>query len=123
MTYLSLRGEGMSGKFEIFLGKNNEFYFRLKAGNGQIILGSEGYTTKANCQNGIASVIKHATDDKRYERKVTGSEKFMFNLKSSNGQIIGTSQLYGTEQARETGINSVKNNAGTAEIVDLTIEK
>ena len=44
MTYLLLRGESMGGKFEIFLGKNDEFYFRLKAGNGQIILGSEGYT-------------------------------------------------------------------------------
>ena len=48
----------MSGKFEIFLAKNNEFYFRLKAGNGEIILGSEGYTTKANCTNGIESVKK-----------------------------------------------------------------
>jgi uncharacterized protein len=40
------------GKFEVKTRKNGEFQFNLKAGNGQVILSSEGYTTKANCLNG-----------------------------------------------------------------------
>jgi uncharacterized protein YegP (UPF0339 family) len=49
-------------KFEIYKDKKGEFRFRLKAGNGQIILASEGYKDKAGCKNGIKSVAKNAPD-------------------------------------------------------------
>jgi len=46
-------------KFEVYQsGKNKEFRFRLKADNGQTILSSEGYASKASCLNGIESVRK-----------------------------------------------------------------
>lgn len=47
-------------KFEIYKDKAGEFRFRLKARNGEIILASEGYKTKASCENGIESVRKNA---------------------------------------------------------------
>ncbi len=49
-------------KFEIYLDKANEFRFRLKARNGEIIAVSEGYSAKAGCKNGIDSVVKNAPD-------------------------------------------------------------
>ena len=49
-------------KFEMYKDKAGEFRFRLKARNGQIIAVSEGYTTKASCENGIASVQKNAPE-------------------------------------------------------------
>jgi len=49
-------------KFEVYNDKAGEFRFRLKAGNGQIIATGEGYTTRANCINGIESVKKNAPD-------------------------------------------------------------
>ena len=49
-------------KFEMYVDKAGEFRFRLKATNGQIIAVSEGYTSKAGCENGIASVKKNAAD-------------------------------------------------------------
>ena len=49
-------------KYEIYADKAGEFRFRLKAKNGEIIATSEGYKTKASCQNGIASVGKNAPD-------------------------------------------------------------
>ena len=58
------------GKFSIKTGKNGELYFNLKAGNGQIILASEGYKSKSACDNGIESVKKNSSDDARFERKV-----------------------------------------------------
>jgi uncharacterized protein YegP (UPF0339 family) len=42
----------------------------------------------------------------------------MFNLKATNGQVIGTSELYESTAARENGIESVKKNAPDAEIVE-----
>lgn len=49
-------------KFEVYKDKKGEFRFRLKATNGQIIAVSEGYTTLANCLNGVESVKKNAPD-------------------------------------------------------------
>ena len=92
--------------------------FDLKAGNGQVILTSEVYTTKAACQNGIDSVKKNAPDDAKYERKGSTNGKPMFNLKAGNGQIIGTSELYESVAARENGIESVKKNAPDADVVE-----
>jgi len=37
------------GKFVIKTRTNGEYQFNLKAGNGEIILTSEGYTSKASC--------------------------------------------------------------------------
>lgn len=47
----------MAGKFEINRAKDGQFYFNLKARNGQVILTSEMYTTKANTHSGITSVM------------------------------------------------------------------
>ncbi|RYG89671.1 DUF1508 domain-containing protein [Loktanella sp. IMCC34160] len=110
----------MAGKFEIYKDKAGEFRFRLKAGNGEIILASEGYKAKASCENGIASVRKNAPDDKRYERKETKSGGHMFNLKATNGQVIGTSESYTSTSGRDNGIESVKKNAPDAKLDDQT---
>jgi uncharacterized protein YegP (UPF0339 family) len=108
----------MAGKFEIYKDKAGEFRFRLKAGNGQVILASEGYKAKASCTNGIESVRKNSQSDGRFERKATKSGKWMFNLKASNGQVVGTSETYESEKARENGIASVAKNAPDAKVDD-----
>jgi len=104
------------GKFVVKTGKDGQFRFNLKAGNGQIILTSEGYTSKAACQNGIASVKTNSQDDSRFERKTSTNGKPYFNLRAGNGQVIGNSELYESASAMENGIESVKKNASDAEI-------
>jgi|SRR5882757_2676442 len=104
------------GKFVIKTGTNGQFYFSLKADNGQKILASEGYTTKAACTNGIESVKTNAKDDSKYARETSSNSKFYFNLKASNGQIIGTSEMYETAAGRDNGIESVKSNAPGAAV-------
>jgi len=47
-------------KYEIYLDKAGEYRFRLKAKNGNNVLSSQGYTTKAACKNGIESINKNA---------------------------------------------------------------
>lgn len=111
----------MAAKFEIKKAKDGEFFFHLKAGNGEIILSSEMYRAKASAKNGIASVKKNALNEKRYERKETHNGHQMFNLKAGNHEVIGTSQSYSSAEAREQGIETVKNNAPGAEVDDLTL--
>jgi uncharacterized protein YegP (UPF0339 family) len=107
-------------KFEVYQsGKKNEFRFRLKADNGQTILSSEGYATKASCLNGIESVKKNSGDPKRFIKTTTPSNMFRFSITAANNQIIGTSQNYKSESGRDNGIESVKRNAAKAEIKEV----
>ena len=108
------------GKFVIHKRFNGEYQFNLKASNGQVILSSEGYTNRDNCLNGIESVRRNSVNDERFDRKTSTNGKYYFNLKASNGQIIGTSEIYESSSARENGIESVKVNAVTAIIDDFT---
>jgi len=110
----------MAGKFEVKLAKDGQFHFNLLAGNGQIILQSEMYATKTSALNGIASIQKNAPEDGRYDRLVSKSGKPYFTLKAGNHQIIGQSQQYESEAARDNGIESVKKNAPDAQVIDTT---
>jgi uncharacterized protein YegP (UPF0339 family) len=103
-------------KFEIYEDKRGEFRFRLKAGNGQSILASEGYKVKSSCVNGVQSVRKNAREDKRFERLESKNGKPFFNLKASNGKVIGSSEMYESLSSMENGIASVIKNAPFAEI-------
>jgi len=49
-------------KFEMYVDKAGQYRFRLKATNGKIIATSEGYVTKAACENGIDSVKANAPE-------------------------------------------------------------
>ncbi len=109
------------GKFVITKRKNEEFQFSLKAGNGQNILISEGYKQKASCITGVESVKKNAQDESKFDKKESKNGKWYFNLKATNGQIIGTSEMYESTSGRDNGIKSVATNATDAETVDETI--
>ena len=107
-------------KFEVYQsGKNNEFRFRLKADNGQIILSSEGYSSKAACLNGISSVKKNSKDPKRFVKSTTPGNMFRFALVATNKETIGVSQNYKSESGRNNGIDYVARNATRAEIKEL----
>ncbi|MCB9082649.1 MAG: YegP family protein [Lewinellaceae bacterium] len=109
-------------KFEIFLSDGNQkFYFRLKASNGQVILSSQGYASKASAKQGIASVIKNAQARSSFVTKVSNDNKPYFSLLAGNKQVIGNSQMYSSEASMENGIQSVMTTAAQAEIIDLTL--
>lgn len=108
----------MAGKFEIYKDKKGEFRFRLKAGNGENILSSEGYKVKSGATNGIASVQKNAGDESRFVKSATPGGKFRFSMRAGNNQVIGTSQNYDSEKSRDNGIAAVARAAAGAKIDD-----
>jgi hypothetical protein len=110
------------GKFVIDIRKNGDFHFNLKAGNGQVILSSQGYSSKDGCLNGIESVKKNAADENKFEKKVSTNGKFYFNLKAGNGQIIGSSEMYESEAGCDNGIASVQKNAPDASVEEAPAE-
>jgi uncharacterized protein YegP (UPF0339 family) len=50
----------MAAKFEVFPDKGGKYHFHLKAPNGEIIVASQGYATKANAEKGIEAIKTHA---------------------------------------------------------------
>ncbi|MDT5343006.1 MAG: uncharacterized protein QOE52_2190 [Mycobacterium sp.] len=54
----------MAAKFEIFNDKGGKYHFHLKAPNGEIIVASQGYETKANAEKGTEAVKTHAANAK-----------------------------------------------------------
>ena len=107
----------MAGWFELSKSSDNQFRFVLKAGNGETILTSELYTSKASAEKSVRS---NSPQEERYEKKTASNGKFYFNLKAANHQIIGSSQMYATAQSRETGIASVKANGTSQTVKDNT---
>ncbi|HYH05600.1 MAG TPA: YegP family protein [Thermoanaerobaculia bacterium] len=111
----------MAGSFVIEKGSTGKYRFNLRAGgNYEKILTSEAYETKAGAEGGIESVRRHAKDDARYVRKTSSDGKPYFVLTATNGQVIGTSEMYSSTSAMEGGIASVKENAPDATVIDRT---
>ncbi|AZI68221.1 DUF1508 domain-containing protein [Kaistella daneshvariae] len=106
------------GKFVISSRKNGAYHFNLKAGNGHVILSSESYKSKTACQNGIESVKKNAANTARFEKISAPNGKFYFTLKASNGQVLGTSEMYETLSGLENGIESVQTNSAKSTVVE-----
>lgn len=94
----------------------DKFMFNLKAANGEVILTSQRYASRASAENGISSVQRNSPADDRYERLESRSDQPYFTLKAENGQVIGTSQMYKTVSGRNNGIESVKTNGSSDDI-------
>ena len=110
----------MPGKFELKKGRAGKFMFNLKAANGQVILTSQTYKTKAAAKNGIKSVGTNCSKDARFEHKASKKGEPYFVLLAANKQVIGKSQMYSSKASMLNGIESVKKNAPGAIVEDLT---
>ena len=106
------------GKFIIIKRTNGQYQFNLQAANNEIILTSEGYVTNAGCRNGIESARENSKYDGNYQRKVSADNKYYFNMKAANGEVIGTSEMYESAAGRDKGIESVKANTEGAMVDD-----
>jgi uncharacterized protein YegP (UPF0339 family) len=110
----------MSGYFDLRRNARGQFSFVLKAANHEVVLTSEVYESRTAAENGIASVQKNSPDAARYERLTSKDGRPYFTLKAANHQVIGTSQMYQSEAARDGGIESVMRNGSTTVVRDLS---
>ncbi|MEO9147147.1 MAG: YegP family protein [Ginsengibacter sp.] len=107
-------------KFETFVGKNNEHYFRLINEEGKVLLSSEGYTQKENLLNGIESVKKNIALADKFEMKTGENGKHYFNLKAANGQVLSTSAKWDSLEMRDTWMKKMKTEVPQAKVLELT---
>jgi|LauGreDrversion4_2_1035121.scaffolds.fasta_scaffold1252259_2 uncharacterized protein YegP (UPF0339 family) len=104
------------GKFEVSFNSKNEYYFKLRASNGEIILISESYKNRQGCDNGIQSVRENALLEENFDIRISNDNKRYFVLKAKNGEIIGTSEIYNSLSNVINGIESVKKFSQTQEV-------
>ncbi len=97
-----------------------QFMFNLKAPQGETILTSERYASKQGAENGIVSVRANCPFDVRYDKRKSSGGSPYFVLKASNGETIGTSEMYSSESARDAGIAAVKKHGPTVDVDDQT---
>ena len=112
----------MPAKFQIQKAKNEKFYFHLLAANGEIILTSQMYASKATAKKGVASVQSNAAHADQYEAKTNKAGEHYFVLKAKNHQIIGSSEGYSNTTGMKKGITSVSTNAPKAMIEDISVK-
>jgi len=112
----------MNAKFELFIGQDNQYYFRLLSPTGHNLGYSEGYTAKHNAENGINSVKVNSRNLSNFTLIKGTDGYYYFNLKApQNSEIIlRSSQKYATQDEANIGANHVSRYAPTATTSDLT---
>ena len=103
--------------FQIFQ-SSGQYWYHLRADNGEIVQSGEGYTAKASCENGIQAV--QANCQTHRFQSFLESGQYGFNHVATNGEIIGRSEKYTTAQARDHGLQVVLREAPEARVQDLS---
>lgn len=105
-------------KYQIFQGKDGQYYFRLRAGNGQIVLSSEGYASKSGAEAGIQSVKMNGIWDTRFTRQQSKDGQHFFTLRAVNNEVIGRGERYKSKSSMENGVKAIMGIAATSPIED-----
>lgn len=98
--------------------RGDQYKFELQAGNYEPILQSEMYESRAAAENGIESVRSNSAREEAFEVRESSNGQRYFVLKATNGQVVGTSEMYSSSDACQNGIESVMSNAPSAEVVE-----
>lgn len=105
-------------KFEVFKGLDSKYYFHLRAGNGEIVLQSQSYTSKQNAKKGVSSVRTNGGDEVNYEIREAQNDQTYFVLKAGNGQIIARGETYVSESNAERAIEDISDLIASEKIAD-----
>jgi len=97
-----------AAKFETFEGVDGQTHFHLVAGNGQLVLQSEAYTSVAGAQKGVASIKDNGGHADAYRVAQAKNGEYYFNLVAPNNEVIGTSELYASKANAERGAEGVR---------------
>ena len=107
-------------KFQVVFGKNGEYYFQLRAENGEIILKSNAYPTQLECVVGIDHVKNNAQNESGYTIRTTANGQYYFTFGTYGA--IGTSETYTSRVVMEKALETVRYIAPNAAVENYTIE-
>lgn len=89
------------------------YRFRVTSESGHILLNSILFSDAIMAKNVAKELPRIIAAQNVFERKTNHEGKFLFNLKNTNAEIIGQSQLYSSEAGMENGIKNLKTRIDT----------
>jgi uncharacterized protein len=98
--------------FESFTGSDGKVYFRLRAGNGEIVLQSQGYEAQSGADAGIASVTTNGAIAARYKVLAAKKGQYYFRITAANGEIVARGEVYASKANAERGAETVREIIG-----------
>lgn len=103
-------------RFEIFQGEDRKTYFHLRAGNGEIMLSSQGYTAASSAKTGVASVVANGGDASNYEVFETEGGQYAFRLVAQNHEVIARSETYASKSSADRAVTRLTEILGGGEL-------
>lgn len=94
-------------RFELFRSTTGKTYFRLRAANGEVVLSSQAYTTKAAAQGGIESVRENGVVSERFDRIDGEDGQVRIRLVANNGAVIANGEPYASKSNAERAITRI----------------
>ena len=92
----------------IVIGQNkNSFEFSVQTEGGQVLMISLEVASLEELES-LVDRLKSKKIPIVFERKTNHKGDFLFNVKNSNGKLIGRSELYNSEAGMENGIRNLK---------------
>jgi uncharacterized protein YegP (UPF0339 family) len=105
-------------RFQLFQGLDGQYYFHLRAENGEIVLQSQAYTRRASALGGTTSVRSNGPTASRYQVRDAANGQAYFVLKAGNGQVIGVSETYASRDNAERAATEVATLLSGTAIID-----
>jgi uncharacterized protein YegP (UPF0339 family) len=104
--------------FELYKDKVEEYRWRLKATNKQIIATSgQGYKDKRDCKKAVERIKDDAATKLTFETYTDSAKETRWRLKATNGQIIASSgQGYKDKRDCQNAIDVIKKGAEKAKV-------
>lgn len=104
-------------RFQFFKGIDGKHYFHVRAGNGEIVIQSQGYASLSGAKGGATSVQNNGKYEAAYTVLPAADGKYYFVLKAANGHTIGRGETYETKWGAENGAK------GAAELLSNTLPR
>ncbi len=106
-------------RFKLFKSTgDSKYYFNMTAGNGEIMLQSEGYTTKSAAQKGIASVRTNGSDDNNFEVFVAKNGQYFCTLYAGNNKVVAHGETYVSESNAKHAVDTLTELFRTDAVAD-----
>jgi uncharacterized protein len=94
-------------RFELFTGEDGKSYFHLRAGNGEILLGSQGYSAKDSAKDGISSVRSNGANADRFEVFAAADGEWGVRLVAENGEIVARGETYASKSSATRAVTRI----------------
>jgi uncharacterized protein len=101
----------MKGYYQLIEGHDGGFMFSLRAGNHETVLESRVFWSRQAAMDAVQLVRDFALEPENYTKQEAPDGTHFFELRDSNGKMLGRGASRKTRSALNAGIASVQRNA------------